>query len=117
MFRPGRSSVYATATEPNLEAVEPVDDLVQLSEPVTATEIAKQLAVRFRKDNVYTRIGSRCIVSVRPARLLPRFSDAASKEYAENVNSPSLSPHVFSIASSAYNHMRRDSRDQSIILW
>ena len=139
MVRPGRSSLYAI--DAGTSNLDPVSDLTSLflnqlhpeSSPsttpshanlvdsITDAQVAQQLIQRLSKDLSYNRIGARCIISMRPPRTLAKFSESASKEYAEAAKSfddksKSLDPHVFDIASSAYFHMLRGSDDQSIVL-
>jgi myosin heavy subunit len=101
------------------------------------------LAARLAKDQMYTRIGSRVLVALRPQRALATNSDAASKEFAERGSKTESNmyeafdnstkeysqiarnsktaeaeapPHVFDIAASAYWHCIREAADQSIVL-
>ncbi len=63
-------------------------------------------------QEIYTQIGDKCLLAVKPQRLLPKCSDSASKAAAQHINRV---PHVFDIAASAYLHLR-EGQDQSILL-
>lgn len=111
MSSPKRSSIYASPMVS--DGVAEIEE-VKSSEP---QEIARQLASRLAKDRLYTRVGGRCMIAVRPSRAVP--NDALSKEYVvqtKNATSKRLPAHVFDIASSAYFHAQRASIDQSIVL-
>ncbi|KAJ8322906.1 hypothetical protein O5D80_008429 [Batrachochytrium dendrobatidis] len=138
MVRPGRANIYAVDT--GLEPLDSVDDLSLLlpyrnkqtdTQPIqtlTTADVAICLSQRLSKDLMYTRIGNRALVAVRPARSLASNTDAASKEYADVYKTTlapsahphskitSQAPHVFGIAASAYQHMLRSSVDQAIVL-
>ncbi|KAJ3254350.1 hypothetical protein HK103_007232 [Boothiomyces macroporosus] len=118
MASPGRQNMYSSATG------EFEGDEIPNNDVNTITSF---LQSRLSQDKVFTRIGSRCLVAVRPARGLPIFSDTTSKEYAEDAKTPSkqtnynqpvqqLAPHAFEISASAYLHALRAKMDQSIIL-
>ncbi|KAH6598617.1 hypothetical protein BASA50_003653 [Batrachochytrium salamandrivorans] len=140
MVQPGRANIYAPALDAGLEPLDSIEDLSQLpdiknkqqspSPAVTAADVATCLLQRLAKDHMYTRIGCRSLVAVRPARPLASNTDAASKEYTDahraaptatqasnsNLKTASLAPHVFGIAVSAYSHMVRLKVDQAIVL-
>ena len=80
--------------------------------------IAQELAAKIAKDRPFTRIENRCMISVRPMRGLPLYSDTQSKVYAEKSNASSSNDgaHVFDISASAYYHAIRGKANQSIIL-
>jgi chitin synthase len=82
--------------------------------------IVDQLAQRAGKEKYFTRIGSRCMVSIRPSRGLVIFSNSTSKEYALisklGSKDKTLPPHAFNISASAYLHALRAKIDQSIVL-
>ncbi|KAI8902781.1 chitin synthase-domain-containing protein [Globomyces pollinis-pini] len=94
------------------------------------TLIAQSLLARSLKDKVFSSIGTRSLVSIRPNRGLSLFSDTTSKQYAQdakeisktnnyntNTNTQSLPPHVFHISAAAHLHATRAKLDQSIILF
>jgi chitin synthase len=109
MATPGR--VYNSSLPESIE----VDELYSND----ARIIADQLAKRAAKEKLFTRLGNRCIVSVKPSRGLAIFSDSYSKDYAlkaRELNEQPLPPHVFTISTSAYFHALRAQIDQSIVL-
>ena len=78
--------------------------------------IVKQLVARLQKDKVFTKVGNRCMISLKASKKLPIFSTETSKLYANNFNQQTLPPHVFNISQSAYLHALWLKVDQSIIL-
>jgi hypothetical protein len=112
MTSPARSSSYSSVSR--AEGANDGEEIV-ISDSLG---IAQQLSSRLAKDRLFTRIGGRCLVSVRPSRGSPM--DVLSKDYAmqakdANTKQP-LPAHAFHIASSAYLHALRASTDQSIVL-
>jgi myosin heavy subunit len=120
-------SFVKIATPRTFSATAGIDASFESKEITTkdATEISQQLHARLCKENPFTQIGSRLMVSVRPLRGLPLYSDQSSKEYAQNAKqvingtqntSQSLPPHVFNVSAAAYLHALVGKMDQSIVL-
>lgn len=109
MSTPSRASIY-NAADVALDAEELAN-----SDPNT---IAQQLSSRLAKEKLFTKIGGRFMIAVRPNR--GSSVDALSKEYAlhakDSASKKKLPAHVFDIATSAYIHAQRTTMDQSIVL-
>jgi myosin heavy subunit len=110
MSAPLRSSIY-NPPDGSLDDEELIN-----SEPDT---IAQQLASRLAKEKLFTKIGGRFMISLRPSR--GSSVDSLSKEYARKAKDSAsakhpLPAHVFNIATSAYIHAQRTTMDQSIVL-
>ena len=80
--------------------------------------ISQHFLARYSKDKLYTRIGGRSMVALKPVRGSP--FDYTSKDYAEQAKDPHCtkpySAHVFHISASAFLHAMRGGMDQSIVL-
>jgi chitin synthase len=101
----------------------PAEDIVDLSEPSEFT-IVDIISDRFNNYNVYTNIGSSCLISVNPGRQLGINDTQTSEEYVlsykckENDNiQGKLNPNIFELTNRAYFSMRRTGNDQTVILW
>jgi len=108
----------------------PKSDLTQLIN-ITEDEISATLDSNFSANpssSPYTSIGSSVLVAVRPSHpsILSSITDESTqkswyKHYRDTTssssssNSPSV-PHIWGVANSAYLHLRRTGKNQSIIL-
>ncbi|KAI8800774.1 chitin synthase-domain-containing protein [Cladochytrium replicatum] len=96
--------------------------------PPSTEDVTQNFVARHAKDENYTAIGDRVLVSVNLGITHERFSDNASKAAATHTKATSNGvlgesgakaqkpPHVFEIVGSAYAHMIRQKEDQSILL-
>ncbi|KAJ1970004.1 hypothetical protein IWQ62_000242 [Dispira parvispora] len=83
-------------------------------------DVVDVLCNRYRKDAIYTQIGTRSLVAVNPNAPLEIFNDVHVQHYVEDYRNTSgqrtvLDPHVFQVAANAYLMMRRTGLDQSIV--
>lgn len=93
----------------------PVSDMVKMIE-VDEASIMHNIRQRFAVDDIYTNIGT-ILVSVNPFKWIDRLY---SREYVDQFMSlqagDESEPHVFAIACAAYNGLRNERIDQSIII-
>lgn len=92
-----------------------------LVEDATEEAIQLRLKERWSRDDIYTRIGDDVLVSVNPFKMVASSSEEQCKAFAKwaknsSDDKESLPPHVFDLAASAYFHMMRDGKDQSLVL-
>lgn len=95
------------------------DDLVMLAGPSSEENIHDHLWSRFREGDVYTFIGS-VLIAVNPYKLIQKkgqliYCDDVARYYSKAV-SAELSPHIFSIASDAYSHLKSYNKNQTIVV-
>jgi chitin synthase len=95
--------------------------LVNSANPATVTQALKNCHA---KDQPYADCGTNALVVVNPGRVLALMHDEYAKKYAkeykdinqQTTETSPLPPHVFSLASKAYLHLRRLGQDQAIIM-
>lgn len=88
------------------------------------SNVVNILRDNYNKDAAYTRIGSKLMVSVNSnfsssaIAASEKLSKKYAKEFRENTGDSdnALPPHVFDLVSSAYLHMVKERKDQSILL-
>lgn len=118
--------------------------LVQANESLHESEraILSSLKSRHSKDELYTRLGDRVLISMllHPGNqnpltrtsIAPKVSEDVSKEYATYLKQPALgapgnpgsksssgqglAAHVFDLTGAAYFHMVRQNQSQTIVL-
>ncbi|RKP23066.1 P-loop containing nucleoside triphosphate hydrolase protein [Syncephalis pseudoplumigaleata] len=92
---------------------------VNTANPATVTQALKN---SHAKDQPYLDCGTNALVVVNPGRALALMHDESAKRYAreykdvDGTEASPLPPHVFSLASKAYLHLRRLGQDQAIIM-
>lgn len=84
--------------------------LAHLHEP----SILDALMQRYENDVIYTHIGE-ILLAINPFKKLKLFTPSSMNKYASNSNDI-LPPHVYSIAKTAFETMRRDDKNQSILV-
>ncbi len=116
---PGDISQYSTASLDTITG--DIDNLVHLSaQEFSPAAILHQLSTRYKKDLIYTAIGT-ILISINPFKPLPLYTADRMNSYAraEEHNLSQLSPHVFAVAAKAYRSLSASSgvvRDQAIVI-
>ncbi|XP_041829381.1 unconventional myosin-XV [Melanotaenia boesemani] len=93
--------------------VDEVEDLAQLEE-VSESAVLLNLKKRFQRDCTYTYIGN-MLLSINPFKPLNIYTEEIRQKYRgreQNTNSP----HVYSIADSAFRHSQASTQEQCIII-
>lgn len=83
-------------------------------------DIPGELLKRYQKDEFYTKVGPRVLVSLNCDPIRRGSLEAASKGFAAAAKAYELEemgPSIFSTSASAYLHMVKDGADQAILLW
>jgi myosin heavy subunit len=75
--------------------------------------ILDKLRSRYRRDAIYTHIGS-ILISINPYKPLPIYLSSVVAEYRRGHQA--LPPHVFGIAAEAYRSLLDDRRSQAVII-
>ncbi|KAI8924446.1 chitin synthase-domain-containing protein [Entophlyctis helioformis] len=91
-------------------------DLTELSPNATANEIARVLNDLACESRPFVRIGHRALVAVNLPQSLS-FDPAVSAKYQPGSHAPpNRPPHVYEIATSAFNAMMATHKDQAIVV-
>ena len=77
--------------------------------------IIHNLRERFKRDQIYTNIGT-ILISINPFKRLPLYTPSMMETYYRSGGNKRLPPHIFGIADAAYKSMFYDKRDQSILI-
>jgi myosin-1 len=88
-------------------------DLVMLDE-MNQPLILHNLSERFKKNEIYTNVGT-ILISMNPYVRLPLYTPTIIDEYRHRGNKQ-LAPHVFTISDDAYNNLIENNRSQSIVI-
>ncbi|GMG98915.1 hypothetical protein Nepgr_000755 [Nepenthes gracilis] len=95
----------------NPDILDGVDDLMQLSY-LNEPSVLYNLQYRYNKDMIYTKAGP-VLVAINPFKKVALYG----YDYIEAYRCKSIeSPHVYAIADTALQEMRRDEVNQSIII-
>ncbi|KAK9510703.1 hypothetical protein O3M35_005438 [Rhynocoris fuscipes] len=97
----------------NKADIEPLDDMINLSE-LQEHAILRNVQIRYYSDNIYTYIGG-ILVAINPYKSLPLYSDSHINQY-QNKRLGELSPHIFAIGAQTILNMKRDNRNQCIVI-
>ncbi|KAK9768686.1 hypothetical protein K7432_000442 [Basidiobolus ranarum] len=94
-------------------------NLINLSS-FTEDEVTSALRDFYQQDSIYTRIGTRTLVSLNPYKSLNCYNETFLQRYLSDYKDISgqrqiLPPHIFDIISNAYLDMRRTGFDQSVV--
>ena len=84
----------------------------------TESAISQNLRERFVKDQIYTRIGVRCLVSINPLKEVPADKQAFHGYDLDSISvktSEEISPHIYELAATAHLHMLKEKEDQTIV--
>lgn len=73
------------------------------------------LATRYYKGKIYTKLGSRVLISLNPYRTLPIFTEKVAEMYKKDEQNL-LPPHVFQLAKEAMESLVNNKKSQSIII-
>ncbi|KAG5189092.1 P-loop containing nucleoside triphosphate hydrolase protein [Tribonema minus] len=92
------------------EGVENMDDL----NPLNEATIVANIETRFRMDLIYTRTGP-ILIAMNPFKRLSIYSDGMISMYCGRPHG-TLPPHCYQEAEDAFQLLRRDGIDQSIII-
>ncbi len=92
---------------------QPSDNLTTLTQ-LTEHTLLTALQQRYQDDCIYTDVGD-ILIAVNPFKLLPLYSEEWSLAYSR-IDINSLSPHIFKVASRAYNAMLSDRKDQVCVI-
>lgn len=97
-----------------LEASEGAPDMARMSE-LNETSILSNLNTRYRKDEIYTYIGS-ILISVNPyKRIEPLYSEETLLSY-RNRDLGDRPPHVFAIANECFGCMWKREENQCVLI-
>ena len=92
---------------------QPSDNLTTLTQ-LTEHTLLTALQQRYQGDHIYTDVGD-ILIAVNPFHPLPLYTEDWSQAYSRlEVNS--LAPHIFKVASRAYNAMLSDRKDQVCVI-
>ena len=95
------------------------DDLVMITGDLSEDNLHNVLLSRFREGDIYTFIGS-VLISVNPYKHIekkgaPLYCADVASHYSKS-ESAELSPHIFSIASDAFIHLKNYDKNQTIVV-
>jgi myosin heavy subunit len=98
------------ANLPNLAESQNLTQLSFLNEP----SVLRNLRDRYKKNKVYTNAGP-VLVAVNPFKDVSGtlYGDDLVKQYMKN---ETKEPHVYKVVVEAYRHMRRDKKNQALII-
>lgn len=92
---------------------QPSDNLTTLTQ-LTEHTLLTALQTRYQDNSIYTDVGD-ILIAVNPFKLLPLYSEEWSHAYSR-IDVNSLAPHIFKVASRAYNAMVSDRKDQVCVI-
>ncbi|XP_042060581.1 myosin-2-like isoform X2 [Salvia splendens] len=95
----------------NPRILDEVDDLAQLSY-LNEPSVLHNLQCRYSQDSIYSKAGP-VLLSVNPFKNVHLYGDDIVTAYRKKLLD---SPHVYAIADAAYNAMRADEVNQSIVI-
>lgn len=95
----------------NPDILDGVDDLIQLSY-LNEPSVLHNLEHRFSRDIIYSKAGP-VLIAINPFKAIQLYGDDSITAYRQNLLD---SPHVYTIADTAYNEMMREEVNQSIII-
>ncbi len=89
-----------------------LDNLVEL-QLIDEGSVLLHLRRRYQEDKIYTAVGD-ILLSVNPFKELAIYTDRVIEQYRSDLSS--CSPHVYSIAASAYLNIQRERKNQAVII-
>jgi hypothetical protein len=91
-----------------------VSDLVLLDE-MTPALILHNLRERFKKNKIYTNVGT-ILISVNPYKMLPLYTPEVIYKYKSRKLGAELPPHVYNIAHDCHTGLMDFATNQSVII-
>lgn len=91
-----------------------IRDLVQLS-PLNEETVLLNLQLRYKKDQIYTFLGS-LLISINPFKRLAYYSPSLISQYQDAACIDDLPPHVYSLTHHVYRCMLQGDSDQAIVV-
>ncbi|PHU13083.1 Myosin-1 [Capsicum chinense] len=95
----------------NPDILQGVDDLIQLCY-LNKPSVLHNLQYRYAQDRIYTKAGP-VLIAVNPFKEVQLYGNKLATAYRKKLVD---SPHVYSIAETAYSQMMEDDINQSIII-
>eukprot|EP00602_Paraphysomonas_sp_CaronLab_P010658 CAMPEP_0185037120 /NCGR_PEP_ID=MMETSP1103-20130426/31086_1 /TAXON_ID=36769 /ORGANISM="Paraphysomonas bandaiensis, Strain Caron Lab Isolate" /LENGTH=1566 /DNA_ID=CAMNT_0027574947 /DNA_START=35 /DNA_END=4735 /DNA_ORIENTATION=+ len=94
-----------------------VDDMVMV-DSLNQAQMIHLLRERYNADQIYTWVGAShsVLVSINPFKQLPIYTVSTMTEFAHPSPNKLDPPHTFAIASSAYENLRSELRNQAILI-
>lgn len=89
------------------------DNLTTLQE-LNEETLLQAVRQRYDRDHIYTDVGD-ILVAINPFRVLPVYDEMWSTTYCRPDVS-SLAPHIYKVASRAYNAIVREKKDQVCVI-